>query len=156
MPTRNAHDLPKSGKIIALDVGEKTIGVAVSDGLRLIAQPKTTLHHEKFTSTVKELQKLATAENATCFVVGLPLHMSGEMSKSADRATSFAHELEKTTTLPVLLWDERLSTVAAENALFEHRQGRQKRASKRDVKKQVDNVAAALILQGVLDLLRRG
>ena len=95
MPLRNAHDLPKAGKIIALDVGEKTIGIAISDGLRLIAQPHTTLRHEKFTTTAQTLQNLATVECATCFVVGLPLHMNGSMSASADRATSFAHELEK-------------------------------------------------------------
>lgn len=154
MPTRNAQDLPKSGKIIALDVGEKTIGVAMSDGMRMIAQPVTTLKYVKFGIVRDALHELSTKEQATCFVVGLPLHMSGDMSSSADRAMSFAHQLETDTGLPVLLWDERMTTMAAENALFEQRQGRQKRASKRDIKEQIDNVAAALILQGVLDLLR--
>lgn len=154
MPLRNAQDLPKTGKIIALDVGEKTVGVAMSDGMRMIAQPVTTLKYAKFGPVRDALRQMSETEKATCFVVGLPLHMSGEMSQSADRAMSFAHQLETDTGLPVLLWDERLSTVSAERALFEQRQGRQKRASKRDIKQQIDNVAAALILQGVLEALR--
>ena len=154
MPLRNAQDLPKSGKIIALDVGEKTVGFAMSDGMRMIAQPVTTLKYAKFGVVRDALREMSQTEQASCFVVGLPLHMSGEMSKSADRSMSFAHQLEEDTGLPVLLWDERMTTVAAENALFEQRQGRQKRASKKDIKEQIDNVAAALILQGVLDLLR--
>lgn len=154
MPVSNAQNLPKTGKIIALDVGEKTVGVAMSDGLRMIAQPLTTLRYDKFANVRDALHELCTKEQASCFVIGLPLHMNGDMSPSADRAQSFAHQIEADLGLPVLLWDERMTTVAAENALFEHRQGRQKRASKKDVKQQVDNVAAALILQGVLDLLR--
>ena len=134
MPLRNAQDLPKSGKIIALDVGEKTVGVAMSDGMRMIAQPVTTLKYAKFGVVRDALREMSQTEQASCFVVGLPLHMSGEMSKSADRSMSFAHQLEEDTGLPVLLWDERMTTVAAENALFEQRQGRQKRASKKDIK----------------------
>ncbi len=154
MPTRNVQDLPKAGKIAALDVGEKTIGLAISDVTRLIAQPKTTIANEKWQTVSEQLKQLIADEQITCFVVGLPLHMSGEMSPSADRAMSLASQLEQDLGLTVLLWDERLSTKAAESALFEQRTGRQKRASKKSIKKQLDNVAASLILQGVLEMLR--
>ena len=154
MPIRNVQDLPTKGKIAALDVGEKTIGVATSDRGRMIAQPVATIKKGKWKTVAAELAAFAQKEEITCFVVGLPLHMSGENSPSADRAMSVAHQLEEDLGLPVLLWDERLTTKAAESAMFEHRQGRQKRMSKRDAKQNVDSVAASLILQGVLEALR--
>ena len=154
MPTRNVHDLPNTGKIAALDVGEKTIGVAASDRGRLISQPITTLQKGKWKAVSQALGQFAQKEEISCFVVGLPLHLSGENSPSADRAMSVAHQLEEDLGLPVLLWDERLTTKAAESALFEHRQGKQTRMSKKDAKQHVDSVAASLILQGVLEALR--
>ena len=154
MPLRNPKELPPSGKIAALDVGEKTIGVATSDHSRLIATPITTLQKGKWKAVSAALNELTQKEQITCFVVGLPLHMSGETSPSADRAMSVAHQLEEDLGLPVLLWDERLTTKAAESALFEHRQGKQTRMSKKDAKQHVDSVAASLILQGVLEALR--
>jgi putative Holliday junction resolvase len=90
----------------------------------------------------------------TCAVVGLPLNMMGEETPQTKSCISFAMNLEEALNMPVLLWDERLSTVSATNALFEQRQGRQTRASKKDIKKQVDSVAAALFLQAVLESLR--
>ena len=155
MPIRNTQELPQVGKIAALDVGTKTIGLAICDGLRLIAEPKTTLTNTKWKILRTQLQEVAQKEALCAWVVGLPLHMNGSISQSADRAMSFAHQLEEDLGLPVLLWDERLSTKAAEAALFEHRQGRQKRMRKKDAKAHVDSVAASLILQGVLDNLSR-
>ena len=154
MPTRNVQDLPDTGKIAALDVGEKTIGLATSDRSRMIAQPVSTIKKGKWQAVAAQLAELTKHEEITCFVVGLPLHMSGENSPSADRAMSVAHQLEQDLGLPVLLWDERLTTKAAESALFEHRQGKQTRMSKKDAKQHVDSVAASLILQGVLEALR--
>ena len=154
MPLRNPLELPSQGKIAAFDVGEKTIGVAVCDALRIAASPRQTLKRSKWAEDKAQLAKLIAAEKLVAGVVGLPLNMDGSQGQSADRAQSFAHLLETELNLPVLLWDERLSTVAAESALFEQRTGRQTRASRKDVKQQVDSVAAALILQGVLDRLR--
>ena len=90
----------------------------------------------------------------TCAVVGLPLNMMGEETPQTKSCISFAMNVEEALGIPVLLWDERLSTVSATNALFEQRQGRQTRASKKDIKAQVDSVAAAIFLQAVLEGLR--
>ena len=154
MPTRNIEDIPKSGRIIAFDVGEKTLGVALSSPSRMIGSPHKTIQRTKWGQDKLIIQKLIAAEKATCAVVGLPLSMEGGESAQTQSCLSFADLIEKECGLPVLLWDERLTTKAATDALFEQRQGRQKRASKKDVKQHVDSVAASLILQGVLDRLR--
>ncbi|MBI1363411.1 MAG: Holliday junction resolvase RuvX [Proteobacteria bacterium] len=154
MPTRKAQDLPQTGKILCLDVGEKTLGIAVCDALRTIASPRTTIRRTKWGQDKQALGTLITTENITCIVVGLPLMMDGSQGASADRSLNFAKLVEDELGLPVLLWDERLSTAAAERSLFEQRTGRQTRASKKDIKEHLDSVAAALILQSVLDALR--
>lgn len=156
MPSQNPQDLPKSGKLIAFDVGSKTLGIAVSDKSRMISNPRTTLKRTKWGQDKVVLQKLVKEEEIAGAVVGLPLTMGGDYSSSTDAANSFADLFEQEFGIPVILWDERLTTQAATNALFEQRQGRQKRASKKDVKQQVDSVAASLILQGVLDSLKFG
>ena len=154
MPTRIPQDLPAEGKVLAFDVGTKTLGLAISDGLRITAQPRPTLPYAKWGQLRPQLEDLVKAENVTCCIVGLPLHMSGAAGSSADRAMSFADQLEKDLGLPVLLWDERLSTKAAEAAMFEQRTGRQTRAGKKSVKQQnLDSVAASLILQSALALI---
>jgi putative Holliday junction resolvase len=155
MPTRNPLDLPASGKLAALDVGEKTVGLAVSDGLRLVANPRHTLRRTVWKDDKKTLAAFFADEGVVAVVVGLPLHLSGDQSPSSQAATAYAENIEKDLGLPALLWDERLTTAAAERALFEQRQGRQTRASRKDVKAHIDAVAAALILQGVLDRLRQ-
>ena len=151
MPTRKRDDLPKTGKIIAFDVGAKTLGVALSDRTRMIASPSKTIQRTKWEKDKEIIQTIITTQNIAAAVVGLPLSMTGESTAQTDVCISFAHLLEESCGIPVLLWDERLSTAAATNALFEQRIGRQKRASKKDIKQQVDSVAAALFLQSVLD-----
>lgn len=154
MPLRNTQDLPPAGKIAAVDVGEKTYGLAVCDGLRLSATPRPTLKRTKWADDSPQFAAFLKAEAIVAVVVGLPLTLGGERGPSAERALSFANLVEQTFNLPVLMWDERLTTVAAENALFEQRTGRQTRASRKQVKQQVDGVAAALLLQTVLENLR--
>lgn len=153
MPSRNLNELPREGKLIAFDVGEKTYGIATCDGLRLAATPLPTLPRGKWTKDKPAVVALLKREGVVGIIVGFPLNMDGSYSASTDRSLSFAHLIKEETGIPVFLWDERLSTVAAEKALFEQRTGRQTRASKRDVKEHVDSVAAALILQGVLRAL---
>lgn len=154
MTTRNPHDLPKTGKIIAFDVGKKTLGLALSDKMRVIASPMKTIKRTKWGQDKTILQQVVIEENVSCAVVGLPLTMSAENSAQTDSCLSFASLVENDLNLPVLLWDERLTTQQAEAVLFEQRTGRQTRASKKDVKEHVDSVAASLILKGVLDSLR--
>lgn len=154
MPTRKIEDLPRSGRIIAFDVGEKTLGVALSSPSRSIGSPLKTIQRTKWGQDKAIILKVLEAEKVSCAVVGLPLSMEGGETAQTQSCLSFADLLEKECGIPVLLWDERLTTAAATNALFEQRQGRQKRASKKDIKQQVDSVAASLILQGVLDRLR--
>lgn len=149
MPTRNAFDLPPSGRILAIDVGEKTLGLSISDGLRMVASPRPTLRRSKWTQDADALKKLIAADGIAALVVGLPLLMKGDHASQADVAQSFAHQAEKDLGLPVLLWDERLTSVAAERALQEG--GVRRRDNK---EKNIDSLAATLMLQGVLELLR--
>jgi len=154
MPTRNPQELPHAGKIISFDVGSKTIGIATCGIGRTIASPHSTIARVQWKKDKEKIRQIIEAENITCAVVGLPLNMSGELTTQTKSCISFAENIENEFGFPVLLWDERLTTIAAESALFEQRTGRQKRASKKDVKKKVDAVAASLILQGAIDNLR--
>lgn len=153
MPLRNPQDLPKDGKLLAVDVGSKTLGLAMSNSTRTIASPMHTLKRTKWTQDKDILHDILKQENIVAVVVGLPLQMDGSVGGTAQAATAFAENVEKDLNYPTLLWDERLTTVAAENVMFEQRTGRQTRASKKDVKEKVDAVAASLILQGVLNAL---
>lgn len=154
MPISNPQELPLQGKILAFDVGSKTVGLAMSDKGRMFASPLKTLKRVKWSQDREVLRQIIEKEGVTCGVVGLPLSMGGEITPQTKSCMSFAENVENDLGVPVLLWDERLSTVSATNALFEQRQGRQKRASKKDVKAQVDSVAASLFLQSVLESLR--
>lgn len=137
------------GPLIGLDLGTKTIGVAISDGLRLSAHAVVTLRRGRFAENAGELRKLVDERGAGGFVLGLPLNMDGSAGPRAQSTRAFARNLAGAIDLPVALWDERLSTVAAERALLEADTSRRRRA---DV---IDQVAAALILQGALDRLRQ-
>lgn len=154
MPFSNPQQLPISGKIIAFDVGSKTVGLALSDKGRMFASPLRTLKRVKWTVDREILRQIIEKEGVTCAVVGLPLSLGGEITPQTKSCISFAENVENDLGVPVLLWDERLSTISATNALFEQRRGRQTRASKKDVKAQVDSVAASLFLQAVLESLR--
>lgn len=153
MVTRKPEELPKIGKIICFDVGSKTLGVATSDIMRVIASPQKTIIRTKWKNDKQIILQFISENNIVAAVVGLPLHMNGDISKSSQSAENFALLVEQDCGIPVLMWDERLSTSAAENSMFEMRTGRQKRMSKKDSKQAVDSVAASLILQSVLPAL---
>ncbi|NLM21160.1 MAG: Holliday junction resolvase RuvX [Peptococcaceae bacterium] len=130
-------------RIMGLDLGEKTIGVAMSDPLGLTAQGITVI--KRSSKDLEELQRLITDYEVTEIVIGLPRHMNGSLGDRALQTQKFASRLEQTFQLPVTLWDERLSTVGAERALLEADVSRAKR------KKIIDKMAAVFILQGYLD-----
>lgn len=143
-----AAALPRIGAIAGLDLGTKTIGVAVSDGLRQVASPLTVIRRQKFTLDAAELLRIASDRGLVGLVLGLPLNMDGSEGPRVQSTRAFARNLERLTPLPLAFWDERLSTVAAERALLEADASRRKRAE------VIDQVAAGYILQGALDRLR--
>lgn len=143
-----AAALPRAGGIAGLDLGTKTIGVAVSDGLRQVATPLTVIKRAKFTLDAQALLKITQERALTGIILGLPRNMDGSEGPRAQSTRAFARNLEKLTDLPIGFWDERLSTVAAERALLENDTSRKRRAE------VIDQVAAGYILQGALDRLR--
>ncbi|RMH47853.1 MAG: Holliday junction resolvase RuvX [Alphaproteobacteria bacterium] len=147
-PVAFADALPPTGALVGLDLGTKTIGVAVSDGLRTVATPLETLRRRKFRDDAARLLEIAAGRSAVGFVLGLPVNMDGSEGPRAQSTRAFARNLSRLTSLPIALWDERLSTVAAERALLEADTSRKRRAE------VIDSVAAAYILQGMLDRLR--
>jgi putative holliday junction resolvase len=135
-------------RILGLDVGNRRIGVAVSDGLGLTAQPVLTLVRKSPRDDLRSLARLARRYECREVVVGNPLHLSGELSRQAQKIQVFAQKVAEETGLPVHLWDERLTTTEAHRILYES--GRP-RTEHRAV---VDQVAAVMILQGFLDARR--
>ena len=132
-------------RILGLDVGSKTIGVAVSDELNITAQGVATLKRKRLDEDVTQVLKLIDEREIGAVVVGLPKNMNGSIGPSARMVFSFIEELEKRTDMPVITWDERLSTVAAEKTLLEADVSRKTR------KQVIDKIAAIIILQGYLD-----
>ncbi len=139
--------LPREGALLGLDLGEKTIGVALSDRRRSVATPLETLRRAKFTVDAERLLGIAAKREAAGLVLGLPLNMDGSEGPRAQSTRAFARNLARLTGLPIAFWDERLSTVAAERALIEADTSRARR------RELIDHVAAAYILQGALDRL---
>jgi putative Holliday junction resolvase len=135
-------------RTLGLDVGTKTIGVAVSDGLGLTAQALTTIRRTNLKADLAALGELAREHEASRMVVGLPLNMDGTEGPRAEASRKFADAASQALGLPVEFWDERLSTVAAERTLLE---ADLTRARRRQV---IDQVAAQFILQGWLDARR--
>ncbi|KIT15974.1 Holliday junction resolvase RuvX [Jannaschia aquimarina] len=143
-----AAALPEFGAVLGLDLGTKTIGVALSDGLRSVATPQKTIRRTKFTADAAEITKAIASRDVTGLVLGLPLNMDGSDGPRAQSTRAFARNLSHQVEVPITFWDERLSTVAAERALLEADTSRKRRAE------VIDSVAASYILQGVLDRLR--
>ena len=137
--------LPPNRAICGLDLGDKTIGVAISDLRRLVATPVTVIRRVKFTVDAAALLTLLTARGVHGIVLGFPLNMDGSSGPRVQATQAFARNLMKLTGLPITFWDERLSTVAAERALLEADTSRKRRAE------VIDQVAAGYILQGALD-----
>ena len=142
--------LPSSGKLLGLDLGTKTIGVAVSDGVRYSATPLETIRRQKFTLDAQRLVQLIAENQVAGIVLGLPLNMDGSEGPRAQSTRAFARNFAKLVTIPIVFWDERLSTAAVTRTLIEADVRRDKRAE------VVDKLAASYILQGALERLRRG
>jgi len=141
--------LPARGALIGVDLGSKTIGVAVSDPDRRLAAAVETIVRKRFSLDAARLFALAGERRAVGFVLGLPVNMDGTEGPRAQSTRAFARNLAKLTELPIALWDERLSTAAVERALIEADASRARR------KAVIDQHAAAYILQGALDRLAR-
>lgn len=136
----------KPPRYLALDVGSKRIGVAVSDELGLTAQPVLTLERRRYTrEDLRSLARLARRFGVVGIVVGNPLHLSGEASPRSTKTQAFAKELGQLTGLTIHFWDERLTTQEAHQILYEAGHPRQEH------QRMVDQVAATLILQSFLD-----
>lgn len=145
-----AAHLPARGALIGLDLGTKTIGVAVSDPDRKLATGVETVARKNFTNDANRLLTLAGERAVIGFVLGLPINMDGSEGPRAQSTRAFARNFEKLTDLPIALWDERLSTVAVERGLIEADMRRERRAE------VIDQHAAMFILQGALDRLVYG
>ncbi|WP_375266078.1 Holliday junction resolvase RuvX [Planktotalea sp.] len=138
----------KSGRaLIGLDLGTKTIGVAVSDGLLSVASPLETIKRSKYAADAARLSELIAKRDIAGIVLGLPFNMDGSEGPRCQSTRAFARNFARQSDLPITYWDERLSTVAAERALLEADASRKRRAE------VIDNIAAAYILQGALDRL---
>ena len=136
------------GKAVAgLDLGTKTIGLAMSDLGRRFATPRTVIKRVKFTKDAEVLLAFAEKEKVSAFILGMPMNMDGSAGPRAQATRSFVRAMSDKTTIPFVFWDERLSTVAAERALLEMDVSRAKRAER------IDSAAASFILQGALDRL---
>jgi putative holliday junction resolvase len=139
--------LPERGALIGLDLGTKTIGVAVCDPDRRVATPVETIMRKRFALDAGRILALAAERRAAGVVLGLPINMDGSEGPRAQSTRAYARNLAKLTELPIALWDERLSTAAVERALIAADASRAKR------KAVIDAHAAAYILQGALDRL---
>jgi putative Holliday junction resolvase len=142
--------LPPTGKLLGLDLGTKTIGVAISDGMRYSATPLETIKRQKFTQDAARLVELIAENNAVGIVLGLPLNMDGSEGPRVQSTRAFARNLSQKIAIPIAFWDERLSTSAVTRTLIDADVRRDKRAE------VVDKLAASYILQGALERLRRG
>lgn len=148
LPLIDAASLwPARGALIGLDLGTKTIGVAVSDPDRKLATGIETVARTTFTKDAARLLALATERSVCGFILGLPINMDGSEGSRAQSTRAFARNFAKLTDNPIALWDERLSTAAVERELIEQDVSRAKRA------KIIDEHAAIFILQGALDRL---
>jgi putative holliday junction resolvase len=155
-PARPAEDaelfcrtLPRGARLIGIDVGSKTLGLALSDVTRTIASALTTLQRGKFQRDVERLAALIAEHGVGGLVVGLPANLDGSEGPRAQATRAFVRNLSKHLRLPILFWDERLTTMAAERLLIEADTSRRRRAA------VIDKVAATLILQTALDRMNQ-
>ena len=132
-------------RVMALDVGDKTIGVAISDALLLTAQARPTIQRKDLKSDIDILGRLIDDNEVHEIVVGQPLHMNGKESRQSQKVARFAGELQKKFDIPIVFWDERLTSFAAEQHLEEMGLNWRKR------REHIDKIAAMIILQNYLD-----
>ncbi|WP_165220244.1 Holliday junction resolvase RuvX [Affinirhizobium pseudoryzae] len=142
-----AATLQPGQAIAGLDLGTKTIGLAMSDLGRRFASPRPVIKRVKFTQDAEVLLDFAAREKVAAFVIGLPMNMDGSAGPRVQATRAFVRTMSEKTEIPFVFWDERLSTVAAERALLEMDVSRAKR------KERIDSAAASFILQGALDRL---
>jgi putative Holliday junction resolvase len=135
-------------RVLALDVGKKRIGLAISDELGLTAQGLETLHRNRIRDDLSRLEDLTKQLGVGTLLIGKPLHMSGDESRQSEYTREFAHRLARHTSLPVVFWDERLTSAEAERML------RESGASLDQKKRSVDRLAAVLLLESYLDFRR--
>lgn len=134
-------------RLMGLDVGDKTIGIALSDEMGWTAQGLEVIRRTSITADINRLKEIVSTYGVEKIIIGLPKNMDGSFGPQAQKVEDFTQEILKHITLPVIRWDERLSTVAAERSLIEADMSRAKR------KKVIDKMAAAYILQGYLNSL---
>ena len=144
---KSFDDALPAGRLLGLDLGAKTVGLALSDHGRVVATPMETLRRTKFTKDAKQLHIICREYEVVGLVLGLPLNMNGSEGPRAQSTRAFATNVAKPVPLPLLLWDERLSTQAVTRTLLDADLSRRRRAE------LVDKMAAAYILQGALDAL---
>lgn len=140
--------LPERGRLVGVDAGTKTLGLALSDVTRTIASPLETIVRKKFTLDAARLFDLVREHNVGGLVIGLPINLDGTEGPRAQGTRAICRNLNKLSPLPILLWDERLTTQAAERMLIDADQTRKRRGE------VIDKLAATLILQNALDRLR--
>lgn len=140
--------LPRQARLIGVDVGTKTLGLALSDVSRMIASALETIRRGKFKADSERLMALAAEHGVVGYVVGLPLNLDGTQGPRAQASRAFARNLTALTGAPILMWDERLSTAEAERMLISADASRRRRAE------VIDKLAATIILQGALDRMR--
>lgn len=149
LPLKSAVEaLPPQARLMGLDLGTKTIGVATSDLTRQIATPIEVIARKKFTGDATRLLEIAKRENIGLFILGLPVNMDGSEGPRAQSTRAFARNLARLTDIPIVFWDERLSTAAVERMLIQADASRAKRDQ------VIDKLAAAWLLQSALDSLR--
>jgi putative Holliday junction resolvase len=151
-PILTIEDLPKllspEARLLGLDVGSKTVGLALSDVTRSVATPYDTVRRTKFTEDAKLIEDAIEKNDVGALVIGLPLNLDGSEGPRAQSTRAFARNLAARIAVPIAFWDERLSTAAVERHLIEADASRKRRAE------VIDRMAAAYILQGALDRLR--
>jgi putative Holliday junction resolvase len=141
--------LPRGGRLLGLDVGTKTIGVALSDSALTVAAPLTTVQRGKFAADAARLADIVAERGIGALIIGLPVGMDGREGPRCQSVRQFATNLLARIDLPIAFWDERFSTVAAERPLREAEMSHRRRAA------VIDKLAATYILQGALDRLAR-
>jgi putative holliday junction resolvase len=141
--------LPSEARLLGLDVGSKTVGMALSDVTRKIATPYDTIRRTKFTEDAKIIGQVIETNQVSALVIGLPYNLDGTEGPRAQSTRAFARNLAALIEVPIAFWDERLSTAAVERHLIEADASRKRRAE------VIDRMAAAYILQGALDRLAR-
>ena len=139
-------------RVLGLDFGSKTVGVAVSDALMITAQPVETITRKdenKLRQTLARIEQLAKEYEVDKIVLGMPKNMNNTLGERAEKTIAFKENLERRSGIEVILWDERLTTKAAEQVLIESNVRRENR------KEYIDQIAAVFILQGYLDSLKK-